>query len=115
VTIVIALTVAVLYATGTYLLLQRSVGRIALGVFLLGHACNLLLLSSGRGGSPPFAGATAPADPLPMAAALTAIVITLGTSSLLLALSQRAFLERDDDEVRDDLEDRRIARGEVEE
>lgn len=110
--VVLAVTVGVLYALGTYLLLQRSLTRIVLGLGLLGHGANLLLLlAGGRGGVPPFAGAAGRiADPLPQAMALTAIVITFGVTAFLLALAYRSFTQRDDDEVQDDLEDRRVAR-----
>jgi multicomponent Na+:H+ antiporter subunit C len=41
---------------------------------------------------------------------LTAIVITFGVSAFLLALAYRSWLLTDDDEVQDDLEDRRVLR-----
>lgn len=117
---IVALVVAVggLYAVGTYLLLQRSLTRIVLGLALIGHGANLLLLTAGgRAGNPPLVGRgplEAFADPLPQALALTAIVITFGVTALLLALAYRSWRLRHDDEVEDDIEDRRIARGEVE-
>jgi multicomponent Na+:H+ antiporter subunit C len=114
VTLVLVLTVGGLYAVGTYLLLQRSLTRIILGLAVMGHGANLLLLAGGgRAGRPPIVGtgpAASFADPLPQALALTAIVITFGVSSLLLALAYRSFKLRHDDEVEDDVEDRRIAR-----
>ena len=42
---------------------------------------------------------------------LTAIVITFGVIAFLLALAYRSWLVTDDDEVEDDVEDRRIARA----
>ena len=45
---------------------------------------------------------------------LTAIVITFGVTAFLLALALRSFLLTGSDEVEDDLEDRRIARHQVE-
>ncbi|HVM03152.1 MAG TPA: NADH-quinone oxidoreductase subunit K, partial [Acidimicrobiales bacterium] len=80
---------------------------------LLGHGANLLLLlAGGRAGRAPIVGAgDGPvADPLPQALALTAIVITFGITAFLLALAYRSWLLRHDDEVEDDVEDRRIAR-----
>ena len=44
---ILALTIGVLVAGGTYLLLQRSLVRIAFGVGVLSHAVNLFLLPSG--------------------------------------------------------------------
>ncbi|RKN42477.1 NADH-quinone oxidoreductase subunit K [Streptomyces hoynatensis] len=105
-----AVTVGGLFATGFFLLLDRALMRVLLGVLLLGHAANLLLLLSGGapGRAPLVPGHGRLADPLPQAMALTAIVITFGVTTLLLALVHRAWQLDGHDEVRDDLEDRRI-------
>lgn len=113
--IVSALIVAVLFGAGVYLMLQRTLSRIILGLALLGHSANLLLMVvGGRAGRPPiiggFAEGDAIADPLPQALALTAIVISFGITAFLLALAYRSWVISRDDEVEDDLEDRRIAR-----
>ena len=111
-TVLLAVTVGALYAVGVYLLLQRSLSRIVIGLALLGHGANLLLLAAGgRAGGVPVAGAdpATTADPLPQALALTAIVITFGVSGFLLAMAYRSWRVREDDAVEDDLEDRRIA------
>lgn len=113
--VVSALIVAVLVGAGVYLMLQRTLSRIILGLGLLGHAANLLLMVvGGRAGKPPIIGAFADgdtiADPLPQALALTAIVISFGITAFLLALAYRSWVISHDDEVEDDLEDRRIAR-----
>ena len=42
-----AVVVGVLYAVGTYLLLQRQLTRIVIGLALMGHGANLLLLLAG--------------------------------------------------------------------
>lgn len=111
-TLVLAITVGALYSVGAYLILQRSLSRIVIGLAILGHGANLLLLAAGGlPGAAPFAGTdpAVAADPLPQALALTAIVITFGVSGLLLALAYRSWVQRRDDEVEDDIEDRRIA------
>ncbi len=111
-TLLLAVTIGVLYGVGTWLLLQRSLSRIVIGLAALGHGANLLLLSAGgRAGGVPMAGAdpATTADPLPQALALTAIVITFGVSGFLLALAYRSWRQREDDAVEDDIEDRRIA------
>lgn len=111
--VVLALTVGVLYTAGTFLILQRALTRIVLGLALLGHGANLLLLmAGGRAGRAPIVGDEpgALADPLPQALALTAIVITFGVTAFLMALAYRSWLLRHDDEVEDDVEDKRIAR-----
>lgn len=115
-TLILAVAAAVLCACGTYLVLQRQLSRIVIGVGLLGHGANTLLILSAAGrGRPPFAGGdddsgSAVTDPLPQALALTAIVITFGVIAFLLALAYRSWLVTSDDEVEDDLEDRYIAR-----
>jgi multicomponent Na+:H+ antiporter subunit C len=111
VTLVLALTVAVLYGAGAYLLLQRNLSRIVIGLGVLGHGANLMLLMAGRSGKAPIVvdGGGPYADPLPQALALTAIVITFGVSAYLLALVYRSWLLTRSDEVEDDVEDQRIA------
>lgn len=111
-TLLLAVTVGVLYGAGVHLILQRSLSRIVIGLVMLGHGANLLLLAAGgRAGGAPVAGAdpATTADPLPQALALTAIVITFGVSTFLLSLAYRSWRLGDDDAVHDDLEDRRIA------
>jgi len=108
------LVVGVLYAVGFYLLLQRSLMRVLLGIVVLGHGANLLLqLAGGPPGRAPVVGGAPVAeftDPLPQALALTAIVITFALTTFLLALGYRSWVLLGHDEVQDDVEDRRIAR-----
>jgi multicomponent Na+:H+ antiporter subunit C len=113
----IALLIGVLYTVGTYLLLQRTLTRIVIGLALLSHGANLLLLQAGGGrGAVPFVGPeggaelATTADPLPQAMVLTAIVITFGVSAFLLALAYRSWVLTQQDEVQDDVEDRRVMR-----
>jgi multicomponent Na+:H+ antiporter subunit C len=112
--VVLAVAAGGLFATGTYLVLQRALTRIVIGLALLGHGANLLLLvAGGRAGPAPLVGDDPPraySDPLPQALALTAIVITFGVIAFLLALAYRSWVLRHDDDVEDDVEDRRIAR-----
>lgn len=110
---VIALTAGVLFAAGTYLLLQRLLSRIIVGLGLIAHGANLVLVGSGGPpGAPPVIedAASGPySDPLEQALVLTAIVITFGLTAFLLALAYRSWTEQGSDEVEDDVEDRRIA------
>lgn len=118
----LALLIGVLYTVGTYLLLQRTLTRIVIGLSLLGHGANLLLLQAGgaagavpfvaKKGSPATAGIESGiADPLPQAMVLTAIVISFGVSAFLLALAYRSWVLTGADEVQDDVEDARVARS----
>jgi multicomponent Na+:H+ antiporter subunit C len=115
VTVLLAVVVAALFGLGSWLLMQRRLSRIIIGVGLLGHGANLLLVTSGGpGGRAPIivgddAGVTY-ADPLPQALALTAIVITFGVTAFLLALAYRSWQITRDDLVEDDVEDSFVAR-----
>jgi multicomponent Na+:H+ antiporter subunit C len=105
-TLLLAIAAAVLCSCGTYLVLQRQLSRIVIGVGLLGHGANtLLILSAGGRGRPPFGGGDV-TDPLPQALVLTAIVITFGVIAFLLALAYRSWVVTRHDDVEDDLEDR---------
>ncbi|MEI7032804.1 Na(+)/H(+) antiporter subunit C [Streptomyces pratensis] len=111
-------TAVVLCAVGGILMLTRPLTRILLGAVIVGNGVNLLILAStGRAGAEPLLYGVALSritDPLPQAIALTAIVITLGTTAFLLAMAYRSHQITGTDEVHDDLEDRRIAlRAEV--
>jgi multicomponent Na+:H+ antiporter subunit C len=105
--IMLALTVGVLFATGTYLILRRGQIKLILGLGLLSHGVNLLLFGSGRltVGKPPIitdaqhaveegaalvgAANASLADPLPQALILTAIVISFGITAFVIALVHR--------------------------
>lgn len=112
--VLLAAAAAALFGSGTYLLLQRRLSRIIVGIGLMGHGANVLLLTSGRRrGLPPIIGSANPADfsdPLPQALALTSIVITFGVTAFLLALGFRSWRITHDDVVEDDVEDRIVAR-----
>lgn len=89
--LIVAVSIFLLTSAGVYLILERSVFRVILGISLLGHAANLVVLASG-GWHPrvpvvvPGAVASRMADPLPQALILTAIVISLAMTIYLLAL-----------------------------
>lgn len=106
VSLVLVGVMAVLFACGVYLLLERSMTRVLLGVLLLGNAANLLILVvAGAPGSAPIVGGESDsrmADPLPQALALTAIVITFAVSAFLLALIYRSWRLAQRDDLTDD-------------
>ena len=111
-TVLFAGAAAVLFALGTYLVLQRKLSRIIIGLGLLTHGANILLITSGLRGEPPFISEGdrgSFSDPIPQAFALTAIVITFAVTMFLLALAYRSWLLTDDDEVEDDVGDRAVA------
>ncbi|WP_243795509.1 Na(+)/H(+) antiporter subunit C [Saccharopolyspora gloriosae] len=114
VNLTMAVVLAALYSAGFYLIMQRSLMRILIGTVLVGHGANLMLqLAGGPPGRAPILGDATPeqmTDPLPQAMALTAIVITFALTTFLLALAYRSWVLLGHDEVRDDVEDRRIRR-----
>lgn len=87
---------AIMYAAGVYMMLERSLTRLLIGFLLVGNATNLLIFSmSGRPGSSPIVTGTAAdeamVDPMPQVLMLTAIVINFGVTAFLLALVYRSW------------------------
>ena len=108
------LVMGVLYAVGVYLILDRSMTRVVLGLMLITNATNILILhSGGPAGLAPFYEADIPAedysDPLPQALVLTAIVISCAVTALILGIIYRSWLLSRADEIQDDDEDIRVA------
>ena len=106
--VLLAFAAAMLFGFGTWLLLQRRLSRIIVGIGLIGHGSNILLMTSSDGrGVPPIIGSADPtdfADPLPQALALTSIVITFGVTAFLFALGFRSWKLTNDDVVEDDVD-----------
>ncbi|MFI1578023.1 Na(+)/H(+) antiporter subunit C [Embleya sp. NPDC020630] len=113
-TLILVLTAAVLVGVGVYLILERSLTRVLLGVVLIGNGANLIVLSGGgRAGGAPVLGVTLPGrmnDPLPQAMVLTAIVITLAVTAFVLSMVHRHWELTGTDEIQDDAEDLRVVR-----
>lgn len=107
-------TASALIGCGVYLILERSLTRVLVGLLLLGNGVNIaFLVSAGRAGTAPIVGSTSTAemsDPLPQALVLTAIVIALGTTAFLLAMAHRSWQLNGNDDVQDDVEDAAIRR-----
>ncbi|QKT13043.1 Na(+)/H(+) antiporter subunit C [Rhodococcus sp. W8901] len=109
------IVIGVLTAAGVYLLIERSIMRMLLGLLLVGNAVNLLILTvGGRSGNPPIVGRESVheemADPLAQAMILTAIVITMGIAAFVLALAYRSFKINTADRVEDDPEDTKVSK-----
>jgi len=104
-----------LTSTGVYLLLERNLTRMLLGLLLISNAINLLILAvGGASGNPPIYGRTSDgeattADPLAQGMILTAIVITMGIAAFVLAMTYRSFRLTTEEEVGDDPEDARVS------
>ncbi len=109
----LAIVAGVLIGAGVYLITERSLSRILVGVVLASNGVNaLFLVASGRAGGAPIIGLTTAegmSDPLPQAMVLTAIVITLSVAAFVMTMAYRSFQINGDDEVPDDVEDARLA------
>jgi multicomponent Na+:H+ antiporter subunit C len=109
------LLVGGLTSAGVYLLLERNLTRMLLGLLLIGNAVNLLMLMvGGPSGNPPVRGrtsdgATTTADPLAQGMVLTAIVISMGIAAFVLALTYRSYRLSRAEEVANDPEDTRVS------
>lgn len=103
-----------LYACGIYLIMERSLTRVLLGLMLLANATNLLILATGgyAGLAPMFSKDTDPhnySDPLPQALILTSIVISFAVTAFMLGIIYRSWVLARRDEIQDDVEDIRVA------
>ena len=104
-----------LISAGVYLLLERNLTRMLLGLLLIGNAINLLILTvAGQSGNPPIRGRTSDgdtttADPLAQGMILTAIVISMGIAAFVLALTYRSYRLNTAEEVSNDPEDARVS------
>ena len=108
-TVMLAVVIGILFAAAVYLMLRRSVLKLALGLSLLANAANLVIFVAAgltRGNPPLIAeGETVPpvgaADPLPQAMVLTAIVIGFSVLAFTLTLMHRVYQESGSDDVDD--------------
>ncbi len=107
--IVIVLLIGGMFSAGFYLLLQRRLAQLIVGIGLLTNATNLLVFTVAglsRGGAPLVEGdskvlADTTADPTPQALVLTAIVIGFGVLAFFITLAYRAYREVGSDDLHD--------------
>jgi multicomponent Na+:H+ antiporter subunit C len=89
-----ALVFAAIFASGTFLLLQRDLTRVVVGIILISNSAVFFIISAGltRGVAPilPLKGGSV-SDPLVQAMALTALIIGFGVAALLLAMVYRLY------------------------
>jgi multicomponent Na+:H+ antiporter subunit C len=105
--VVLALVIGTLYGGGLYLMMRRNLIQLIIGLSLLSHGANLLIFTAGglrKGGAPILAEgekafATVPADPLPQALILTAIVISFAVTAFALVLFLRTYQTVGTDDV----------------
>lgn len=99
----VLLLVALLFTCGLYLMLDRTLLRVVIGLGLLSNGVNLMLLATG-GLAPSFppileTGNTPVTDALPQALILTAIVIGLGVTALALTIASATYRDRGTDDL----------------
>ena len=108
----ISLVVAVVFGSGAFLVLQRDLFRMVVGITLISNAAFLFIIAAGliqgaagfaQGAVPilPVPDGTSPSDPLVQAMALTAIVISLSTVALLLSLIYRLYVSHETVDLED--------------
>jgi multicomponent Na+:H+ antiporter subunit C len=105
----LAIVAGTLFAAGLYMLLKRSLVKVLVGIMLLSYAVNLLIFTSARmvPGRPPLipvglnAPANVPADPVPQALILTAIVISFGVTAFGIILIRQAYQVIGSDDLND--------------
>ena len=111
-TFIISLAISLIFGAGAYLVLQRNLVRVVIGIVLISNAANLFIVAAGitRGQAPiyPLPEAGQVSDPLVQAMVLTAIVIGSSVAALLLALSYRLYTSHNSIDVDD------ISRAEAE-
>lgn len=103
--IILSITVGLLVAIGIWMMLDRGLLRVVLGVVVLGNGVNMAVFTAGRvdGRAAAFvteAGAPAlAANPLPQALVLTAIVIGFAMTAFVVVLALRSLAEQGNDHV----------------
>ena len=105
--IIMSVVIGVCYAAAVFLLLQKRLLQVIMGIAILGHATNLLIFVAAdlHGTSLPIIpeGATmlphTAVDPLPQALILTAIVIGIALFGFSLALAYRCVTVLGHDDI----------------
>jgi multisubunit Na+/H+ antiporter MnhC subunit len=97
-----------LFLIGLYgVLVKRNLIKIVIGIAIMEYSVNLFLILIGyvRGGTAPILSDDAAGrvfvDPLPQAMVLTAIVIGLATTALLLAIAIRLYRKYNTFDIRE--------------
>ncbi len=94
-TLAVSLVVAVMFGSGAFLVLQRDLLRVVVGIVLISNSSILFVMAAGltRGAVPilPLPEGSPASDPLVQAMAVTAIVISSSVAALLLSLVYRIY------------------------
>ncbi len=107
--LLLIILIGILYGSGIYMLLRRSMVKLLIGVMLLGNGANILIFLLGRitKGKPPVIEEASKvftdiyADPIPQALILTAIVISFGLQAFAIVLLKRVYVLVNSDDLDD--------------
>lgn len=107
--LLLAIVVGLLYASGIYMMLKRSLVKLIIGLILLGNGANILIFLLGRitKGKPPIIPDSSAvfrdiyADPVPQSLILTAIVISFGLQAFAIVLIRRVYSVAGSDDLDD--------------
>lgn len=98
----LASAIGLLTAVGIYLMLRLRTFPVILGLTFLSYAVNVFIFVSGRlaVNAAPIVGTTdTPADPLPQALVLTAIVISFGMTAVIMIMAIGGHLQAGHDRI----------------
>jgi multicomponent Na+:H+ antiporter subunit C len=97
-TLAFSLAVAVVFGSGAFLVLQRDLMRVVVGIILISNSASLFIVAAGLTQGPvpilpvPGGDSSSVSDPLVQAMALTAIIITSSVTALLLSVVYRLYV-----------------------
>ena len=110
----LSVVIAVVFGSGTFLIMQRDLLRLVVGIVLVSNSAVLFIIAAGlsRGEAPIYPlGDAETSDPLVQAMALTALVIGSSVAALLLALVYRLYVAHDSVDM-DDISDAEMREAE---
>lgn len=98
-TLAVSVVISLVFAAGTFLLLQRDLTRAVVGIVLASNSAILFIIAAGltRGGPPiyPLPEDGSPgvgvSDPLVQAMSLTALIISFATAAIILSMTYRLY------------------------
>jgi multicomponent Na+:H+ antiporter subunit C len=105
--LLLVLLVGILYSSGVFMMLRRSMVKLLLGLLLIGNGANILIFLMGEltKGKPPIIPEGREnleglyADPVPQALILTAIVISFGLSAFAIILLKKVYSTTGSDDL----------------
>jgi len=105
--LILIVVIGILVSTAVYLILQKALLRLVIGLNILSQAINLIIFTAGKSRShqPAFIASDQSqlvlpsSDPLPQALILTAIVIGFAMIAFFVVITYRVFDEAKTDQI----------------